>query len=141
MALVCVAVALAVPAWAQSRGGKFGSFGAGFDLDGGGPIVSVKADFTAPTKGQPARVFVTATMKPGWHIYSISQVVQDLGPKPTKIHLAESADYRLTGAFQANRPPVKKSRRSSTTSWWNPTRERLSGTRRWNFGRGSIWPA
>ena len=35
--------------------------------------VSVKAVFTAPAEGQPARLYVTAEIKKGWHIYSITQ--------------------------------------------------------------------
>src|SRR4030042_4729935 len=31
--------------------------------------VTVAAEFTAPTDGKPAGLFISATIQPGWHIY------------------------------------------------------------------------
>src|SRR5688500_9775652 len=65
--------------------------------------VSVKAGFTAPAEGQPARLYVTAEIKKGWHIYSITQPKG--GPIGTRIKLPESASYRVAGDFKAAPPP------------------------------------
>ncbi len=66
----------------------------------------VAAQFSVATPEKPARLFVAATMKPTWHVYSITQPPG--GPVATKITLAESAQYRLTGDFEASPPPKKK---------------------------------
>ena len=108
MIAVCALWALAGPVWAQPGGDPFGGSGAGFGFGSRESVVSVKAEFTRPEGGQPARLFVTATMKSGWHVYSITQPVADLGPKPTKIQVADSPDYRLLGSFQANVAPTKE---------------------------------
>src|SRR5687768_145343 len=53
--------------------------------DAESPSVSVRAVFTAPAEGQPPRLYVTAEIKKGWHIYSITQPKG--GPIATKIKL------------------------------------------------------
>lgn len=108
MAVVCVVLGLGEPVWGQATSKKFRGFADSFGQDSQEPTVSVKAQFAAPADGKPARLFVTATMKAGWHIYSITQAVQDIGPKPTTIQVEESGDYRLDGKFQASPPPAKK---------------------------------
>jgi DsbC/DsbD-like thiol-disulfide interchange protein len=45
--------------------------------------VSVAARIAPAESGQPPRLIVTATIKPGWHIYSITQPLG--GPLPAKI--------------------------------------------------------
>ena len=72
----------------------------------GEPVVSVECHFTAPTADEPARLFVTATIKPGWHIYSITQPPG--GPIATTIQLPPSEAYRLMGNFQPASLPEKK---------------------------------
>jgi len=85
-------------------GGQFGGFGAfGQPAE---PVVTVSAQFTAPSPEQPSRLFVTATIKPPWHIYSITQAPG--GPVRTEIELKESAAYRRVGDFQAITPPERK---------------------------------
>jgi thiol:disulfide interchange protein DsbD len=95
--LCALAVALVeIPVWAQ-----FGGFGAP-----GQPVVTATAQFTAPKTGQPAQLFVTATIQPNWYIYSITQPPG--GPVATSIRLQPSPQYRLVGDFQATTPPKKK---------------------------------
>lgn len=87
-----------------------------FDLFGGNqqgmgagltePPVTVEAQFTLATDGQPARLFVTAKIAPGWHIYAITQPAG--GPVATRIQPEASAAYRLTGPFEADREPQRK---------------------------------
>lgn len=93
---VAALVALAVrPASAQ--------FGFGDDAE---PRVRVSAEFTAPQDGSQARLFVTATMEPGWHIYSITQ--KGKGPIPTQIRLDKSSAFEVLDSFQAHPSPQVK---------------------------------
>jgi suppressor for copper-sensitivity B len=82
-----------------------GDFGSPFG-GAGDPVVSAEAQFTAPTAGESARLFVTATIKPGWHIYSITQ--SPGGPITTSIKLAPSDAYSLAGPFLPTRAPDTK---------------------------------
>jgi suppressor for copper-sensitivity B len=97
---------LAGPLWAQSS-----SLGNNQNINLFGPaqeyqdIVKLSAQFTAPSADQPARLFVTARIKKGWHVYSITQAAG--GPIRTQIKLNQSPQYRLSGAFQALAPPKK----------------------------------
>jgi len=85
--------------------GPLGGFASVFG-PAGEPVVAVESQFTAPTADEPARLFVTAKIKPGWHIYSITQPPG--GPITTTINLAPSEAYRLTGDFQAATLPETK---------------------------------
>lgn len=88
-------------------GGGFGG-GLGSDFRGGdSAVVSVTAQFTTPTGNQPGRLFITATMQPGWHIYSITQA--EGGPIRTTIRVEPSTNYRIAGPFQPIQPPERKS--------------------------------
>ena len=69
-------------------------------------IVKLNARFTAPVGKQPAILLITAEIKQGWHIYSITQPPG--GPIRTKIQLVQSPQYRLTGEFQSQPPPKKE---------------------------------
>jgi thiol:disulfide interchange protein len=71
---------------------------------GGGAkdVVNVQAVFSAQANGQPARLFVTATIIPPWHIYSITQ--PDGGPIATKIDVQPPPGVRV-GRFRAHTPP------------------------------------
>jgi len=83
------------PVWAQF-----------FPLGGERPeVVRVEAQFADAADGQPARLFVTATMEPTWHIYSITQAPG--GPVRTQINLDPSDAYRLLWEFQPDPPPKK----------------------------------
>ncbi|MFH1922981.1 MAG: thioredoxin family protein [Planctomycetota bacterium] len=98
----------AVPVLAQFAGEPFGGgsggFGGGFGASGE-PVVSVAAHFSAPAADQPARLFITATIKLGWHIYSITQGPG--GPVPTTISVRPSDVYGLAGDFRPIDPPEK----------------------------------
>jgi hypothetical protein len=70
-------------------------------------VVSVTAEFSGPkTAGQAGNLVIKATIKPGWHIYSITQAPG--GPVVTKIKLENSASYQLAAAFRASPDPAKK---------------------------------
>jgi thiol:disulfide interchange protein len=86
------------------EGGQGGDpFGAGFAED---EVVTVQGQFTQATPDAPARLFVTARMAPGWHIYSITQA--DGGPIRTRIKIEASDAYELLGEFRAISPPEEK---------------------------------
>ena len=100
----------AAPAWAQ-----FGLQPIGAPADPLGqaveePIVTMSAQFTKPAADKPAELFITARIKPGWHIYSITQPPAGPagGPKRSQIKLAESKQYKLSGPFEAVPAPDKK---------------------------------
>ena len=83
----------------------FAQFGAG--LGGAGDSkVQVSAQFTTETANAPARLFVKATIQPGWHIYSITQKGE--GPIPTEIRPPEMPGIKRLGPFQAYPAPDKK---------------------------------
>ena len=64
--------------------------------------VEVSAQIVPSNGGQHAELQITAKVQPGWHIYSITQ--KSGGPKPTKINLVASDQYRLLGQFVAVPP-------------------------------------
>ena len=64
--------------------------------------VAVTAEFAAAKEDQPAGLFITATMEPGWHIYSL---VQQPPLIATRIELDHSDAFRLTGDFRAGSAP------------------------------------
>ncbi len=107
---VAAAAVLAVwttPFWARAAedrpGGLTGFSGFG---PGGATVVALEAQFTRPTADQPARLLITATIKPGYHIYSITQAPG--GPLATVIKLSPSQAYRLIGDFQSAPLPKKE---------------------------------
>ena len=70
-------------------------------------VVAVQSQFTAPTADTPGRLFITATISSGWHIYSITQPPG--GPLATKIEVNPSPDFRLAGEFRPSaRPDTSK---------------------------------
>lgn len=50
---------------------------------------------TEPVKGNEATIVLTATIQPGWHVYS--QFIDEGGPLPTSFAFEESSDYTLKG--------------------------------------------
>ncbi len=66
-------------------------------------IISVQAKFTAPSAGRPGMLAVTAKVKSGWHVYSLTQ--KPIQALPTTITVEPSAEYRLVGGFRADLPP------------------------------------
>ena len=74
-------------------------FGKGQDTDKS--VVAVRAQFTGPTADKPGRLFVTATIEPGWHIYSITQPTSESGnPTVTEIKVKLPDGVRLSGPFK-----------------------------------------
>ena len=100
-------ISLPQTAWAQS--GLFDDPQAGV-MSGMGndikDIVKLNARFTPPAGKQPAILFITAEIKRGWHIYSITQ--EPGGPIRTEIELAQSPRYRLAGEFKSQPKPKKE---------------------------------
>jgi len=62
----------------------------------------------APAKpvksGARFTVTLTATIQPGWHIYSMKPVED--GPTPTRIWLAEGQPFQLAGSIKGDEPQV-----------------------------------
>ncbi len=85
--------------------GGFGDFGLGDTF--ADREVTLSAAFTIATERQPARLFVTAEMAPGWHVYSITQPAGAV--KPTVVKLEASKGYAIQGEFVPDgAPEVRK---------------------------------
>lgn len=108
---------LAAAAWAQPpdlappSGGVQGDLGlplgAGLGVLGEGDRVpKLDAGFTTPEPSGSAQLFISATLPPGVHTYSITQAPG--GPRRTTIAIDASADVRLTGDYQTVTPPQKE---------------------------------
>jgi thiol:disulfide interchange protein DsbD len=131
--ILCLAAGFFSPAptvWAQSSlfDGNQGGGLPGMGVDGK-DIVKLNARFTPPAGKQPAMLFITAEIKQGWHIYSITQAAG--GPIRTKIQLVQSPQYRLAGEFKSQPPPKKEKEpdafgdlaiesHSGTVTWYAP---------------------
>jgi suppressor for copper-sensitivity B len=69
-------------------------------------VVTVTAQFTAPTADKPGRLFVTARIEPKWHIYSITQPTRASGNPPvTKIDVNLPGGVRMLSPFRASVAP------------------------------------
>jgi thiol:disulfide interchange protein DsbD len=64
---------------------------------------TVSAQFMTATADRPAVLAIAVTIAPGRHTYSITQPPG--GPKPTKIELEPSDDYRQLGPFEPRPAP------------------------------------
>jgi thiol:disulfide interchange protein len=84
-----------------------GLLGQGAGTGAGEEKFKVSASFTASETGKPAQLFVTGTIKPGWHIYSVTQAPG--GPVKTTITVDAGPQYRAMGEPQPLTPPEKKS--------------------------------
>ena len=109
-ASVCFAAFIGVAVsstWGQtSSQGGFGEVLGGGQPEGAKPV-AVSAEFTAPAAGKPGQLFVTAVVRPGWHIYSITQPTQESGgPLASKIKLTLPKGVQV-GEFQAAPLPDK----------------------------------
>ncbi|MEO2048172.1 MAG: thioredoxin family protein [Pirellulales bacterium] len=96
------------PARAQQfqfpSGGPLGGGGFG----GGGSEVTLESEFSVAHDGLPSRLFVTATIAEGWHIYALDQGQLPNGgggPMVTQINVQESASFRVLAPFQPVEPP------------------------------------
>jgi thiol:disulfide interchange protein DsbD len=63
--------------------------------------VTVRAEFTTPSQGKPGYLFVTATIKPGWHIYSLTQKG---GLIASKVTITSPQGVRIAEAFRPTVP-------------------------------------
>ena len=71
--------------------------------------MTIDAQFTAPAGGQPGRLFVTAVIDQGWHIYSITQPTSEKGnPTVTKIVVKPTEGVSVAGKFKPTVAPEKK---------------------------------
>jgi len=103
-ALLAVLVSRALPQqvdfFGQQPGGGSLAGGAGQD------VVAVAAGGTVAAGANTGELAVTATIEPGWHIYSITQPPG--GPIASNIKLQSPAGVRLAGQFHPSPPPEKK---------------------------------
>ena len=88
--------------WPQPAWSQFGGFGSGSD-----PKVQLSAQFTSGSGNTPPRLFVTAKINEGWHIYSITQ--EGDGPVRSEIRLPERQGVTLLAPFQVHPAPDAKS--------------------------------
>ncbi|MFM8951610.1 MAG: protein-disulfide reductase DsbD domain-containing protein, partial [Planctomycetaceae bacterium] len=68
-----------------------------------GSPVRITAAIEPGTGGGPDVVAVTATLDPGWHLYSLTQ--KPGGPRPTAIEIAGDSPRRIAGRFEPDLPP------------------------------------
>jgi thiol:disulfide interchange protein DsbD len=86
--------------------GQDGGFGNPRNHGGAGDAaVTLSAQFTQPEGDNPGRLFIKATVKHGWEIYSITQAPH--GPTRSVIKLKPSGQFRI-GDFQAAPLPEKR---------------------------------
>ena len=71
--------------------------------DPGQVNVAVDACFTPPSDGDASHLFIRAAIRPGWHIYPLTQAPG--GPVASAIAVEPSASYRLAGEFRSQSPP------------------------------------
>jgi len=96
------------------------------DTQSPGQEVAVTACFTIPQGCQTAELFVTAKLKPGYWLYSITQ--PSGGPHRTIIELEQMPTFRLREPFTAIQQPLREK-----TEWpdW-PVLEKHLGCVTWH---------
>lgn len=101
----CALLATLVVAAPSAAWGQINFGGGGLSGLGGAPSepVEVSAEFTKASDQRPAVLMITATIDPGWYIYSITQPPG--GPQPTSISLDPSPTYQRIGGFRATPQP------------------------------------
>src|SRR3954465_10023200 len=134
---VVVLAAIAVhPALAQTKKKAFNlnsEFGGGivgqFDKNAANfaEPATITAGIAPATVDQPAIIFVSAQIAPNKHAYSLTQPPG--GPRPTKIDLNRSADYRLLGPFRSE--PAPNSRVETGPVWTGLKIEEHEGQVTW----------
>ncbi|MEN6405970.1 MAG: thioredoxin family protein [Thermoguttaceae bacterium] len=97
-----------------------------FSFDGGATdnAVAVRAEFSV--NGRSGQLAVTATIQPGWHIYSLTQ--PSGGPLASKIELHATPGVRQTGPFQ---PTVAPHRGKEPEAFGDLPIETHAGTITW----------
>jgi thiol:disulfide interchange protein DsbD len=66
--------------------------------------VAAKLDNTELKPGGKAKLFITAKLEPGWHMYSLTQKPP---PRGVRIAVDESGVFKLDGQLQQPKPKVK----------------------------------
>jgi thiol:disulfide interchange protein DsbD len=85
---------------------KFASDSAPAVAQGANPVsVSAKIDQTQLKPGQTAKLFITAKLEPGWHLYALTQPAP---PRAAKVTIDESGVFKLDGAVQQPKPKTYK---------------------------------
>ncbi|MBT5713852.1 hypothetical protein HOI71_22570, partial [Candidatus Poribacteria bacterium] len=97
VAVLVAAVAVCRPALAQGL-----LFGGAADK----VTLEVVARPSSARVGEAVEVSVTATIEPGWHIYSMTPSAAETGPQPTEIGLAATVLTRV-GAVRQSTPMSK----------------------------------
>lgn len=69
-------------------------------------ILAVEAQIAVAAADQRPYLFITARIRPGWHIYSITQPPG--GPLATRLQLSDSPMFRLAGPFRSSPAPSRK---------------------------------
>jgi len=125
--------AAAMPAAAQLDPGGTGLGGGllGQGSDAAKIHAMIEAEFTLPTADKPGRLFVTAVIAPGWHIYSITQPTSKEGnPTVTKIAVRLPEGVHLLGPFKPSVAPhaetesgygdLRIETHAGTVTWYAP---------------------
>ena len=105
-----VFLAAALPSAAQipPGGDDLGSSLLGKDSGADKSVVAIDAQFTAPAADKPGRLFVTATIDRGWHIYSITQPTErGRQPDGHEDRGQTAAGVRLSGPFKPSPAPTE----------------------------------
>jgi thiol:disulfide interchange protein len=108
--MILAILSVAMPLSAQFDAGNLGQENNNFGSVVGGERdpVSIQAQFTSPTDGKPCYLFITATIEPGWHIYSITQPTAKAGnPTVSKIEVKPPEGVRIPGEFRPTVAPHK----------------------------------
>ena len=85
--------------------------------------------------GTPDLLAVTATLEPGWHLYSLTQ--KRGGPRPTTITIAPDSPRQLGGGFEPDTPPDSRAV-ADIPSWKGLVVEEHAGRVTW---RAPLAPA
>ncbi len=77
---------------------------------------------TAMTGDAKGEVVMTATVEPGWHVYSYD-VDPEIGPTPLELNWTSLQGVKLTGKLKADKTPHKEfdSMFEAELSWWTGT--------------------
>src|SRR5262245_28522975 len=103
-----IAAAQVAPPGADSKAARSNlnfNFLGGPASPAGQPVI-VAGSFTVEKGGRRGVLSVSAVMEPTWHVYSLTQLAG--GPQRSTIKVADSAQFKLLGEFQPDRPPHVK---------------------------------
>ena len=69
-------------------------------------VITVSAEFTPGSNGEPGSLSVTADIAPPWYTYAITQ--KPVQATPTLIQVDPSNNYQIVGDWRPNLPPITK---------------------------------